>query len=448
MTWADLGVVAGLVVLWTVVSGPAERFGVTSPMVFTLGGLALGADQTFHISLSATTIRTTAEITLVLILFSDSARLRLTSLRHDMGVPARLLGIGLPLTVVLGALAAQLVFSGLGVWFAVLAAACLAPTDAGLGAGIVTNPLVPSRIRRTLNVESGLNDGIVAPLVSLAVAILAGESSNSHGPLIHALREIGVGALVGVGAGLAAGWLLAVAVRKGWAESGTVVVATPAAAIGTYALAVALHGNGFVAAFLAGLCFGIFRHHLGTQSLELTEGAGQLLACVVWFAFGAAMLRPSLSSPDFLRCLLYAVLSLTVVRLVPVCFSLYRTHLGTATVAFVGWFGPPRPGLRDLRPPGFRPVGRTGQSRGHRGIDHGWTEHPRARLQRRPAHSALWHPLHSGASPTTRSSRSLRFPPPGAPSAGRRPAGSERAGRLAGFSSPGSWPSGPRTRHR
>ncbi len=340
MTWADLAIVAALVVAWTVVSHPAERLGLTAPMVFTLGGLAFGADQTFHISLSATAIRTTAEITLVLILFSDSARLRLTSLRHDVGLPVRLLGVGLPLTVVLGALAARLLFGGLGVWFAVLAAACLAPTDAGLGAGIVTNPVVPSRIRRTLNVESGLNDGIVAPLVSLAVAVLVGESSGTHAPLVHALREIGVGALVGVGAGLAAGWILALAVRRGWAESGTVRVATPAAAIGTYSLAVAVHGNGFVAAFLAGLCFGIFRHHLGARSLELTEGSGQLLACVVWFAFGAAMLRPSLSSPELGRCVLYAVLSLTVLRMLPVCLALYRTHLGTATVAFIGWFGP------------------------------------------------------------------------------------------------------------
>jgi NhaP-type Na+/H+ or K+/H+ antiporter len=340
MTWADLALVAALVVIWTVVSGPAERLGLTAPMVFTLGGLAFGADQAFHIALSASTIRTTAEITLVLILFSDSARLRLTSLRHDVGLSARLLGIGLPVTVILGALAVRLVFGSLGVWFAVLAAACLAPTDAGLGAGIVTNQLVPSRIRRTLNVESGLNDGIVAPLVSLAVAILVGESSGTQAPLVHALREIGVGALVGVGAGLIAGWILALAVRKGWAESGTVRVATPAAAIGTYALAVALHGNGFVAAFLAGLCFGIFRHHLGAHSLELAEGSGQLLACVVWFAFGAAMLRPSFSSPEFGRCVLYAVLSLTVVRVLPVYLALYRTHLGMATVAFIGWFGP------------------------------------------------------------------------------------------------------------
>jgi sodium/hydrogen antiporter len=340
VTWADLAVVAALVVLWTAVSGRAEGVGITAPMVFTVGGLAVGADRAFDITLSATTIRVTAEITLVLILFSDAARLRLTSLRHDVGIPARLLGVGLPLTVALGALVAHLVFGGLGTWLAVLVAACLAPTDAGLGAGIVTDPSVPSRIRRALNVESGLNDGIVAPLVSLAVAILVGQANDSSASLLHALREIGIGALVGVGAGLAAGWILAFASRRGWAEAGTAALATPAAAIGTYALAVALHGNGFVAAFLAGLCFGIFRHQLDRRSLELAEGSGQLLACLVWFAFGAAMLRPSLSSPDLLRCLGYAMASLTVVRMIPVCIALFRTHLGASTVAFIGWFGP------------------------------------------------------------------------------------------------------------
>jgi NhaP-type Na+/H+ or K+/H+ antiporter len=340
VTWADLAVVAAIVVLWAVISGPAERAGVTAPMVFTVGGLAFGGDHTFDITLSATSIRLTAEITLVLILFSDAARLRLTSLRHDVGLPTRLLGIGLPLTVVLGAVFAHLFFGGLATWFAVLAAACLAPTDAGLGAGIVTNASVPSRVRRALNVESGLNDGIIAPLVSLTVAILIGETSGSSGPLLHALREIGVGALIGIGAGVAAGWILSLAIRRRWTEPGTVVVATPAAAIGTYALAVTVHGNGFVAAFLAGLCFGIFKHQLGARSLELTEGSGQLLACLVWFAFGAAMLRPSLSSPDLLRCLGYAALSLTVIRMLPVCIALYRTHLGTPTVAFIGWFGP------------------------------------------------------------------------------------------------------------
>ncbi len=340
MTWADLAIIAALVLLWTVVSGRAERVGITAPMVFAVGGLAFGGEQAFHITASAATIRVTAEITLVLILFSDAARLRLTSLRHDVGLPARLLGIGLPLTVALGALFAHFLFTGIGTWMAILAAACLAPTDAGLGAGIVTDTSVPSRIRRALNVESGLNDGIVAPLVSLAVAVLIGEASNSHSPILLAVREIGVGVLIGVGAGLAAGWVLAFASRRGWTESGTIALATPAAAIGTYALAVAAHGNGFVAAFLAGLCFGVFRHQLEPRSLELAEGSSQLLACIVWFAFGAAMLRPSLSSPELLRYLGYAVLSLTVVRMVPVGLALYRTHLGSTTVAFIGWFGP------------------------------------------------------------------------------------------------------------
>ena len=340
MSWGDLAVVAALIVLWTAISGRAEQVGLTAPMVFAVGGLALGGEHALRISLSASSIKVTAEITLVLILFTDAARLRLTSLRHDMGLSARLLGIGLPLTIVLGALFASALFSVFGGWSALLVAACLAPTDAGLGAGIVTNTAVPSRVRRALNVESGLNDGIVAPLVSVAVAVLIGQSDNWSSSLLHALREIGVGALIGIGIGLATGGLLALAVRRDWTEPGTAAIATPAAAIGTYALAIAVHGNGFVGAFLAGLCFGIFRHQVSPLALDLTEGAGQLLACLVWFAFGAAMLRPSLSDPDLLRCLAYAVVSLTVVRMVPVFISLYRTRLGVATSAFIGWFGP------------------------------------------------------------------------------------------------------------
>ena len=190
MSWGDLAVVAALIVLWTAISGRAEQVGLTAPMVFAIGGLALGGEHALRISLSASSIKLTAEITLVLILFTDAARLRLTSLRHDMGISARLLGIGLPLTIVLGALFAAGFFSVFGGWSALLVAACLAPTDAGLGAGIVTNTAVPSRVRRALNVESGLNDGIVAPLVSVAVAVLIGQSDNWSSSLLHALREI------------------------------------------------------------------------------------------------------------------------------------------------------------------------------------------------------------------------------------------------------------------
>ncbi len=340
MSWGDLAVVAAIIVLWAAVSGRAERFGITAPMVFVIIGLALGGEQALHITLTTSTIRVGSELTLVMVLFADAARVRVSSIRLDFGIPARLLSVGLVLTVGLGALMAHLVFSSLGIWVALLIAMCLAPTDAGLGSGIVTNASVPSRVRRALNVESGLNDGIVAPLVSLAVAVIAGESDEMSASFLHALREIGLGALVGVGGGLAAGWILTVAVRRGWTERGAVGVATIAAALGSYAFAVSVQGNGFVAAFLAGLCFGIFRHRIGPRVLELTEGSGQLLACLVWFAFGAAMLRPAISSPVVLRSLVYAIISLTVIRMVPVALAMIGTHLGGATVAFMGWFGP------------------------------------------------------------------------------------------------------------
>jgi NhaP-type Na+/H+ or K+/H+ antiporter len=340
VSWGDLAVVAAIILLWAAVSGRAERFGITAPMVFVVIGLALGGEQALHITLSTSTIRVSAELTLVMVLFADAARIRISSIRQDIGIPLRLLSIGLVLTVVLGALFAHLLFGSNGIWMAILIAVCLAPTDAGLGAGIVTNPSVPSRVRRALNVESGLNDGIAAPLVSLAVAVLAGQSGDTSASLLHALREIGLGALVGVGGGLIVGLILTVAVRRGWTEQGAVGLATIAAAIGAYALAVSIHGNGFVAAFLAGLCFGIFRHRIGSRALELTEGSGQLLACLVWFAFGAAMLRPAISSPVALRSLAYGIISLTVIRMVPVALAMIGTRLGVATIAFMGWFGP------------------------------------------------------------------------------------------------------------
>jgi NhaP-type Na+/H+ or K+/H+ antiporter len=340
VSWGDLAVVAAIIVLWAAVSGQAERIGITAPMVFVFTGLALGGEQALHITLSASTIRVGSELTLVMVLFADAARVRVSSIRQDIGIPARLLSIGLVLTIGLGALMAHLIFGSMGLWLALLVALCLAPTDAGLGAGIVTNASVPSRVRRALNVESGLNDGIVAPLVALAVAVVAGQSHEKSASLLHALREIGLGAVVGVGGGFVVGWLLTVAVRRGWTEQGAVGVATIAAALGSYAFAVSIHGNGFVAAFLAGLCFGIFRHRIGPRVLELTEGSGQLLACLVWFAFGAAMLRPAISSPLVLRSLVYAVISLTVIRMVPVAIAMIGTRLGGPTVAFMGWFGP------------------------------------------------------------------------------------------------------------
>ncbi len=250
-----------------------------------------------------------------------------------------MLAIGLPLTVLAGMLATWLLFAGVTVWAALLLAACLAPTDAGLGAGIVTDERLPSRVRRVLNVESGLNDGIIAPVVSLAIAILAGEQDGAHNFVSHALRELAVGALVGVAVGVVGGWLLVHARRRGFSDRGSDAIATVALALGAYALALAVDGNGFVAAFVAGMAFGPFCRTLEKEALELGEGVGQLLALVVWFIFGAAMLRPALGDLTW-QVLVFAVLSLTVVRMAPVALALVGTKLDARTVAFIGWFGP------------------------------------------------------------------------------------------------------------
>ncbi len=339
MSPTTLAVITGVIVAWCLVSRLLGRIDVTAPMAFVLCGLLLGGPNLLDVSLSSEGAKVIAEATLVLLLFNDAARIHLTPLRHDRGMPLRLLGIGLPLTIGAGMLAAWLLFPGTPVWGLVLVAACLAPTDAGLGAGIVTDERLPSRVRRALNVESGLNDGIVSPLILLAIAILAGEENHTSGFLSHALRELGVGAIVGVAVGAGGGWLLAQANRRGLSERGADALAAVALSVGAYTAALALSGNGFVAAFVAGMSFGPFRRSLEESTLELGEQVGQLIATVVWFVFGAAMLRPALEDLTW-QVGLYAVMSLTLVRMVPVALALWGKRLGGPTVAFIGWFGP------------------------------------------------------------------------------------------------------------
>ncbi len=340
MNWSDTAIVASVLVVWISVSGKAERFGITQPMVFTLTGLILGGNHDFGVSLNSSTVRLVAEVTLTLVLFADASRIQLPVLRHDLGTPSRLLGVGLPLTIIAGAAVAYELFGFDSVWMAILFGATLAPTDASLGAAIVNDPRVPSRVRRALNIESGLNDGIVAPLIAMAVTVLAGASTTDVHHVIVALREIGGGVAIGVGVGLLAGWLLSHAVTHEWTTADAASIAVTAAALGSYAIATSLDANGFVAAFVGGLCFSRFVPRIDAQVVEGCERTGQLLGCFVWFLFGAGMLRPALESPLLARALVYALISLTVVRMVPVALSLIGTKLGRPTVAYVGWFGP------------------------------------------------------------------------------------------------------------
>jgi sodium/hydrogen antiporter len=338
MSASDLAIVAALVFAWGTLSARLERFDVTAPIAFVLAGLLLthGPLAPLGYAPSNELVKDLAEVTLVLVLFSDASRVGLRDLRADTGLCVRLLGIGLPLTIGLGTLLALALFHGMNIWLALLVGAALAPTDAALGAGLMVNPAVPARIRRLVNVESGLNDGIATPFVLVAVAGAGHIAGIGPG---EAVAELVLGVLIGAAVGGAGGFLVKAARRRGWAEGGFAGSAILALAVCAYACALALHGNGFIAAFVGGLAFGAIGGRRGERLVPFVEETGSLVSLLVWLAFGAVAVVPAVESLTW-QTLVYALASLTVIRMAPVAVALTGGRLGGAAIAFVGWFGP------------------------------------------------------------------------------------------------------------
>jgi sodium/hydrogen antiporter len=330
----------GTIFLWGVVSGRLERDDLTAPIVFVAAGGLFAAVHLVDAPSAMATFKVVVEVTLVWVLFSDAAGVPFRDIRHDLGRIVRLLAVGLPLTVFAGWALAQWFFPYLGIWLALLVAAALAPTDAALGLPVVTNPAVPSRIRKLITVESGLNDGIVTPVVMLALAGAASAEAIDGAPgLWEALAELGIGLVVGGVIGLAGGLALQWARRKGWAAEDFAGIAVLALAIVAYTGALSVHGNGFVAAFCGGVVFGATAGRRGPAELVFLEQAGGLVSLLVWFAFGALVIPIVVERVD-LRVVVYAIASLTLVRMVPVAIACVGAGLDRRTVLFIGWFGP------------------------------------------------------------------------------------------------------------
>jgi NhaP-type Na+/H+ or K+/H+ antiporter len=340
VTITDLAIIAGLVFAWGTLSARLERFDMTAPIVFTVAGLLLthGPLTPLGVTPGSEVVKVLAEATLALVLFSDASRVGLHQLRADLGLCLRLLGIGLPLAIGLGTLLAFILPGVSDIWLALLVGAALAPTDAALGAGMMVNPAVPARIRRLINVESGLNDGIATPFVLVAIAGAAtAEHAASIGPGA-AVAELAIGLLIGIAVGGGGGWLVKVGSRRGWVAEGFAGPAVLGLALCSYATSVALHGNGFIAAFTGGLAFAA----AGRQAARLVpfvEETGTMLSLLVWLMFGVVAVVPALTGLTW-QTVLYAVLSLTVIRMLPVAVALAGARLGWLTVLFVGWFGP------------------------------------------------------------------------------------------------------------
>ena len=247
----------------------------------------------------------------------------------------------LPLTIALGTVAARLLFPEAGWAAAALIASILAPTDAALGLAVVTNPAVPARIRRALNVESGLNDGIATPFVTLFLSLVIAEEGLGSGHwAAEAAKEIGLALVAAVAVGVLGGKLLVVARRLGWTSAISEQLVVLALSLLAYVGAVAIGGNGFVAAFVGGLLFGAATSSRMHEPVEFTETVGLFASFFVWTVFGALFVGPVITGDIEPVAILYAVISLTVVRMVPVAAALAGVGLRRDTVAFMGWFGP------------------------------------------------------------------------------------------------------------
>ena len=334
-------VVASCLVVWGIFGGRFEHFNISGPMAFVVAGLAVnnGPWALTHVAIHSATARGLAEFTLALVLFSDASRLSARTLRSDAGLSLRLLGVGLPLTLAVGSLVAWLVLPGVSWWIAALVAAIVAPTDAALGASIMTDQRVPSIVRRLLNIESGLNDGIATPFVNMFLAgALSAEAVLRHGAQAAA-HELTVGGAMGVGVGCAGAVLLEFARRRSWSSSGLEPIAGLGIALVSFTGSLQAGGNGFIAAFVAGIAFGTIVRTLPEQAVRLSSETGEVLSLAVWFTFGAVMVVPGFRHAGW-RDAVFAVLALTLARMVPVAFSLIGTHFDRATVAFIGWFGP------------------------------------------------------------------------------------------------------------
>ncbi len=340
MSSSAVAVLAIALVVYAVVSRRILPWPLTMPMVFVAFGILASVSGLLTLQIGEAGIELLAELALGVILFSDASRIKLRSLRRHGSLPARLLLVGLPVTVGLGAAGVALLLPSLSVAEAALVAAILAPTDAALGQAVVEDETVPLRVRQTLNVESGLNDGLALPAVLAFLAVAAGETPTAGEWLGFALRAVGLGVVVGAAVGLLGGAVLLWAERRGWLLGLYAQLATLALALLAYSAATLVGGNGFVAAFVAGLAFGARTHGTPGDSWgEYTEDTGQLLAALSFFVFGNLLVVTYATGLTW-QIALYALLALVVVRPAAVAVALVGAHLRPLTVGFLGWFGP------------------------------------------------------------------------------------------------------------
>ncbi|MEZ0123055.1 MAG: cation:proton antiporter [Candidatus Reddybacter sp.] len=340
--YLDLALIAGAILVFSSIAGRVEKSWLSGPIVFVFFGFLIGprALDILSLEMQRDMLKTLAELTLALVLFNDAAGAELKALRRQ--IPIRMLAIGLPLTLLLGFGAGVLLFSELSIIEVAILATILAPTDAALGQAVLKEEAIPANLRQSLNFESGLNDGICVPILLVLMALAIEKASHASGyqlALSYLATELGIGLLVGVVLAVFSIHLLRFAREQGWLSTGWIQLTVFALAITTFATAQSLGGSGFIATFCGGLLFG---HRLKGQHgdlLRFGEGIGDAFQLITWVLFGAAVAGKALPHLTW-QAFGYAVLSLTLLRMLPIFISLSGTGVSTQGKLFLGWFGP------------------------------------------------------------------------------------------------------------
>lgn len=344
MNAADVALLSVIVLLFGLISRKLSGTPISAPMLFVVIGLAIGdfGLGLLELDLGEGALHVLAELTLILVLFGDATRIDLRVLRRELGIPVRLLGLGLPLSIAVGGLLGKLTFPQLSWFEAATLGAVLAPTDAALGQAVVSSPVVPLRMRQALNVESGLNDGIALPFVLVFASLASmghGETRTAGGWAQFAALQVTLGPICGAAIAWAGGAVIRAAEKRGYIEGVALRLCGIALASLCYAGAELAGGNGFIGAFIGGVTLGNTQRRHAQSMVHFLEAEGELFMLFVFLGMGASLVSPAFSSAS-LPIFLYVGLSLTVVRMAPVSVALIGSGVRAPSHLFLGWFGP------------------------------------------------------------------------------------------------------------
>jgi NhaP-type Na+/H+ or K+/H+ antiporter len=342
--YLPLAILASFAFLYSIAAGRIEKTPFTGPIVFISFGMLVGplGLAWLKLEVTATEMRVLADLTLAMVLFCDAANADKSILQSGTGVPTRMLLIGLPGVIALGYLCGWLIFDGLTLLELAILATTLAATDAALGKAVVTNKAVPARIREALNLESGLNDGLCVPILLLFIALAKASTGGSDVIAMATnffVQELGIGIAVGLVVTACGSWLYHRAWKLGWIVTDWRQLPVVMLSLTCFAVAQTLHGSGFIAAFVGGLLFGYLARRSAHDLVLDTEGVGETLGMLTWALFGCVVIPEVVDAFNW-QVIGYALLSLTVIRMLPIVVSLSGTKEEIESKLFLAWLGP------------------------------------------------------------------------------------------------------------